>query len=146
MIFAVGGVLGQNVLDNLVIKEIKEVESVIYGDCVLYVGWDCMPGSRRVNTEQKKIKRFAIVNIKKQYTNYFLPNEKLPRRQSFKLLQEKPAILIPQTIITIPQNFYTQNFGFFCKKEVQLQKAIKVPFVFRLGSVEMCDRLEGKGR
>jgi hypothetical protein len=46
----------------------------------------------------------------------------------------------------IPANFYTQNFGFFCKKEVQLQKAIKVPFVFRLGSVEMCDRLEGKGR
>lgn len=46
----------------------------------------------------------------------------------------------------IPANFYTQNFGFFCKKEVQLQKVIKVPFVFRLGSVEMCDRLEGKGK
>ncbi len=46
----------------------------------------------------------------------------------------------------IPANFYTQNFGFFCKKELQLQKAIKVPFVFRLGSVEMCDRLEGKGK
>ena len=43
-------------------------------------------------------------------------------------------------------NFYTQNFGFFCKKEIQLQKVIKVPFVFRLGSVEMCDRLEGKGK
>jgi hypothetical protein len=45
----------------------------------------------------------------------------------------------------VPANFYTQNFGFFCKKELQLQKAIKVPFVFRLGSVEMCDKLEGKG-
>lgn len=46
----------------------------------------------------------------------------------------------------IPANFYSQNFGFFCKKEVQLQKVIKVPFVFRLGSVEMCDRLERKGK
>jgi hypothetical protein len=47
-------------------------------------------------------------------------------------------------ISIISANYYTQNFGFFCKKELQLQKAIKFPFVFRLGSVEQCNRLEGK--
>jgi len=45
----------------------------------------------------------------------------------------------------IPSNFYTQNFGFFCKKELQLEKLTKVPFKFRLGSVQQCDWMEGKG-
>lgn len=44
----------------------------------------------------------------------------------------------------IPANYYTINFGFFCKKELQLEKITKLPFKFRLGSVEQCDWLEGK--
>jgi len=44
----------------------------------------------------------------------------------------------------IGSNFYTQNFGFFCKKELQLEKIIKVPFKFRLGSVQQVDWMEGK--
>ncbi len=44
----------------------------------------------------------------------------------------------------ISSNFYTQNFGFFCKKELQLEKITKVPFKFRLGSVQQVDWMEGK--
>ena len=44
----------------------------------------------------------------------------------------------------ICSNFYTQNFGFFCKKELQLEKITKVPFKFRLGSVQQVDAMEGK--
>jgi hypothetical protein len=47
-------------------------------------------------------------------------------------------------IAIISNNFYTQNFGFFCKTELQLEKAIRVPFKFRLGSVQQCDWMEGK--
>lgn len=54
----------------------------------------------------------------------------------------KPPIFSVQPVIT--GNFYTQNFGFFCKKELQLEKLTKVPFKFRLGSVQQCDWLEGK--
>ena len=44
----------------------------------------------------------------------------------------------------IPVNFYTQNFGFFCKKELQMERFTKLPFKFRLGNVQQCDWMEGK--
>ena len=39
---------------------------------------------------------------------------------------------------------YTKNFGFFCKKELQFEKLTKMPFKFRLGSIQYCDWMEGK--
>jgi hypothetical protein len=44
----------------------------------------------------------------------------------------------------LPQDYYTAGLGFFCKKEIQVQRAIKVPVKFRLGSVAYCDAMEGK--
>ena len=44
----------------------------------------------------------------------------------------------------LPQNFYTEHIGFFCKKEVQVQKMTKLPFYFRLGSIQYTDYLERK--
>lgn len=44
----------------------------------------------------------------------------------------------------LPSNYYSTNVGFFCKKELQVQNALKVPLRFRLGSVPYCDAMEGK--
>lgn len=44
----------------------------------------------------------------------------------------------------LPGNFYTQHFGFFCKKELMIEKAIKIPVKLRLGSLEYCNYLEAK--
>lgn len=44
----------------------------------------------------------------------------------------------------LPGNFYTENMGFFCKKELAIQKLTSIPIKFRLGSVPYCDALEGK--
>jgi hypothetical protein len=46
---------------------------------------------------------------------------------------------------SIAGNFYTQNFGFMCKSELHLQKSTGVPLRFRLGSLQYCDAMEGKG-
>lgn len=46
----------------------------------------------------------------------------------------------------IPGNFYAKQLPFFCNKELQVQKAVGFPVKFRIGSVEYCDRLEGKNR
>lgn len=44
----------------------------------------------------------------------------------------------------LPQNFYNQQLGFFCKKELMLQKKTLLPLFFRLGSKEYVDYLESK--
>lgn len=44
----------------------------------------------------------------------------------------------------IPANFYSCNIGFFCKEEIKLEKAVKMPVKFRLGSVQYVDWMEGK--
>ena len=44
----------------------------------------------------------------------------------------------------LPSNFYTLNMGYFCKKELQVEKSTRLPLKIRLGSVQYTDRLEGK--
>lgn len=44
----------------------------------------------------------------------------------------------------VPANFYSAHLPFFCDKELKLQKAVKMSVKFRIGSVEACDKLEGK--
>ena len=44
----------------------------------------------------------------------------------------------------LPAKYYTNNLGFFCKQELKIQQTIKLPFVFRLGSVEYNNYLEQK--
>ncbi|MBK7432897.1 MAG: hypothetical protein IPI66_02690 [Chitinophagaceae bacterium] len=52
----------------------------------------------------------------------------------------------PFSLITLlPANFYSSNLGFFCRQEIRFEKKTGLPFKFRLGSVQECDRLEGKG-
>jgi hypothetical protein len=39
---------------------------------------------------------------------------------------------------------YYDQLGFFCKRELDVQKATHLPVFFRLGSLESCNKLEGK--
>ncbi len=40
--------------------------------------------------------------------------------------------------------YYVNHLGFFCKRELDIQKTTHLPVFFRLGSLESCNRLEGK--
>jgi hypothetical protein len=64
-----------------------------------------------------------------------------PQTFSLQLVNEKrnisPSMLVSPT-------FYCSNLAFFCRQEIKFEKITKIPFKFRLGSVQYVDYLEGK--
>jgi len=44
----------------------------------------------------------------------------------------------------LPASFYTKQIGFFCQKELQLDKMTFIPFRFRLGSLDYVNWMEKK--
>lgn len=44
----------------------------------------------------------------------------------------------------LAKDFYSQHLSFFCRKELQIEKATSIPLRFRLGSLQYTDYLEQK--
>ena len=78
-------------------------------------------------------------------------SQQIPRNPAtfkpFRLLLNsfpgKPFPIVINNKVLDP-DFYSKNLGFFCRQEIKLESATRVPFRFRLGSVQHCDWLEGK--
>jgi hypothetical protein len=71
----------------------------------------------------------------------------LKSREAAAQLSLKPGVdTIAKKISlkVLPQNFYNQHMGYFCRKEVQLQKLTSLPVFIRLGSKDYVDYLEKK--
>ena len=83
------------------------------------------------------------VNIPSKNNQTLVSLQKSP---SIRGIFDKTGLTPPWKLSILPGNYYTQHFGFFCKKELALEKVTKVPFRFRLGSIQQCDRMEGKIR
>ena len=59
--------------------------------------------------------------------------------------RQYPDSLPPAPFIKVlPQNFYNQHTGFFCKREYQLQKQTGLNVFIRLGEKTYVDYLEKK--
>lgn len=46
----------------------------------------------------------------------------------------------------LPEDYYSKNLSFFCKKELQIEKITRLPLRFRIGNLEQVNLLEGKNR
>jgi hypothetical protein len=43
-------------------------------------------------------------------------------------------------------DYYKNSIGYFCRKEIQIEKATKLPLKLRLGSVTYTDKMEAKNQ
>ncbi len=59
-------------------------------------------------------------------------------------LRQYPETFFRHVQKIIPADFSTCTYGFFCRKELVLENATKIPFRFRLGSLQQCNYYEGK--
>lgn len=90
-----------------------------------------------------KAKPFPQTVKKINYYNSFQGIGSKAREQA--VTNTRPVFpLRPASCPIVAADFYTRNFGFFCKKELQFEKATKIPLRFRLGSLQYNDYLEGK--
>jgi len=44
----------------------------------------------------------------------------------------------------ISEDFSTACYSFFCRQELKIEKVTRIPFRFRLGSLQQCNYYEGK--
>jgi hypothetical protein len=94
--------------------------------CMIFVKQAVFAQEIHVKKDNLLMQELVKIAAVKRFTGY--PSQK-------NMIYYKP-FLSPQ--------FYSSQLGFFCKQEIKFDKIIKIPFRFRLGSVEQCDRLEGK--
>jgi hypothetical protein len=115
--------------------------------CMIFV----VGGTFGQNYTAKKILRGNISNLewnnqawnKVTFTNYFQHSKNKMKQKP--LVSARPVFYTSsQSRSVINADFYACNFGFFCKKELQFEKATKIPLRFRLGSMQYNNYLEGK--
>jgi hypothetical protein len=65
-------------------------------------------------------------------------------KQENKFYKKLPVALPCTRLTPVDNDYYVQHFGFFCRQEWKLEKVTKMPFRFRLGSLDYCNTLEQK--
>lgn len=93
-----------------------------------------------------KILIFCMIFVENDTFSQQISLKDTTSKASAKLLplHFSPISGSPYTMKPVAGNFYVKNLGFFCRQELKLEAVTKIPFRFRIGSVNYCDWMEGK--
>jgi hypothetical protein len=104
-----------------------------------------LPFAFSQNINAQEVLSDSFININKNIHCFPVREEKAAERNPLRL-NSMSLYKLPTIGESIPANYYTSCFGFFCRKEWMLEKATKIPFRLRVGSLEYVDRMEWKVR
>ena len=85
-----------------------------------------------------------IIAANGAFCQQYFPNNKALALYKPLFITYQPNFYQRLSSQILPGNFYCTQLGFFCKKELKFEAVTKIPFKFRLGSVQYTDWLEGK--
>lgn len=94
---------------------------------------------------QKKVQKINFQENNNPLIRGVIVNKERPN-----FLQKTPAVFFEKNINNqpfssiLPGRFYFNCLGFFCRKEIQIEKVTTLPFRFRLGSLAYVNYLEQK--
>lgn len=107
-----------------------------------------MPGAKRFRILSSFILIFGTYALSAQSTSAGISMSKwplqirsLPYFFNVQLDKQKETLLLQSPNLILPDNIAT---AFFCRMEVKAEKASKIPVLFRLGSVDYVEKMEGK--
>jgi hypothetical protein len=115
--------------------------------CMIFVASSA--ASQNLNYISPANKGFLFSNVTDQNSNkiniYKAFHQTSNKKNIPEIISIKPVVLLnPVSCSVIAADYYTQGFGFFCKKELQFEKITKIPLRFRLGTLQYNNYLEGK--
>jgi len=94
---------------------------------------------------QKKVQKINFQENNNPPISRIIVNNQPPKflqKNSFDFF--KKSGINPEVKALLPEPFYYNCLGFFCKKEIQIEKITTLQFRFRLGSLAYVNYLEQK--
>jgi|GEM_PF-850984 len=135
------------------IKNIFEMAPSKFAKAILLLPLLCMLLAAEISAQQLRyqISGHSIVSLRQK-----MPSIKAPALRPYVVpvlsgrhFQTRPATpprlsVMRQPAGAAPQIYSYHDLGIFCKLEVQLERAARLPVKIRLGEVQYVDWLEGK--
>lgn len=86
-----------------------------------------------------------IPSLKLRYNILDLNNKVKVNDPAIHFMPSNPLLTKLENVVPpVSPNFSTTTYGFFCRQELKIEKATKMPIRFRLGSLAQCNYYEGK--